>query len=92
MPAAGVFLVARRVLVLGLVLTRSMIADSGRVYTSGNRASLREERRTQIGGWQLAAAGRAIPPPTAQYLDGPGGVAIVGPIGVGFGGGGCKGR
>jgi len=41
LPAAGAFLVARRV--LGLVSMPSMIADSVRVFNSGNRAGLREE-------------------------------------------------
>jgi hypothetical protein len=48
LPTAGLFLVARRV--LGLLFTPSMIADSGRVFNSGNRASLRAE-----GDWQPAA-------------------------------------
>ena len=39
LPAAGVFLVTRRV--LGSVLTPSMIADSVRMYNSKNRASSR---------------------------------------------------
>ena len=52
LAAAGLFLVARRV--LGLVSMPSMIADSGRVFNSWNRASLRRG----AGGQQLTAWAR----------------------------------
>jgi len=62
LPAAAVFLLARRV--LGLALTPSMIAECGHLFNSGNRASLFGEGIGNQPPWR---------PAEGRYIGGGGG-------------------